>query len=125
MLWRVQKYFTPPVDVIELPDKVLIVVEIAGMHSEDFNISLMHHRLVISGVRRRPAYDMAAHHRVEIGFGEFRMDIPIPWTVEPDMVTANYDNGFLQVTLPRRPERQIPVTTRVELTSEENGQTHD
>ena len=109
MLWTLSKNFTPPFDVIESGDQITVLVEIAGMQSEDFSINLMNRHLIISGTRRRPPVGGTAYHRVEIGFGEFRLDIPLPWTVEQDKVNAVYREGFLQIDLPRRAEQHIPV----------------
>jgi len=109
MLWTLSKNFTPPFDVIEVGDRIVVLVEIAGMQAEDFSINLTNRHLVISGTRRRPVAGGTAYHRVEIGFGEFRLDIPLPWTVKQDQVNAVYREGFLQIDLPRRSEQQIPV----------------
>lgn len=109
MLWRSNNRFTPPVDVIELTDQIIVFVEVAGMKPDDFKISLVNGRLIIGGMRRRPDMGIVSHHRVEIGYGEFMIDIPLPWSVENDMVTAAYQDGFLRVALPRRAERQIRI----------------
>lgn len=110
LLVRSKKNFTPPFDVIELEARIVVLVEVAGMQLQDFDITLSNHYLVIRGIRHRPTYEAnTAYHRVEIGFGEFRLDIPIPWSVQRDNVSANYREGFLHVELPRLPEKQIRV----------------
>lgn len=110
MFWRPNsRKFTPPYDVIELADKIIILVEVAGMNSNDLKINLAHKRLVITGVRHRPNLDSQAHHRVEIGFGDFRLDVPLSWSVEQEMVSASYRDGFLQIDLPRRAEKQVRI----------------
>ena len=107
--------FSPPVDVVELPDQIIILVEIAGMQAQDFNISLVNQTLVISGVRHRPPFEnQGAYHRVEIGFGEFRLDLPLPWSVQKDVVSATYRDGFLKIDLPRQAEKQIQIAETTE-----------
>jgi HSP20 family protein len=106
----VHRPFAPPTDVIELSDRLLVLVEIAGMRSDDLKIALLNRHLVISGFRERPQLSGSAYHQVEIIFGEFRVEIALPWPVERDAVQAAYNNGFLQVELPRELPRQIPVT---------------
>jgi HSP20 family protein len=101
--------FTPPTDVIEMGDKVVILVEIAGMRTSDLSITLLDNQLVISGTRERPQFQHPAYHQVEIGFGEFRIEVNLPWSVERDGVSASYEAGFLQVELPRKTGRQIPI----------------
>lgn len=116
-MWAVQGFlvrvpvrqFTPPTDVIEMDDRILVLVEIAGMKGDDFRIALDSKRLVIAGQRPRPHMPDAAYHQVEIGFGEFRVELPLPWTVKEDEVTAAYQNGFLKVELPREEARRIPI----------------
>jgi HSP20 family protein len=108
MVWRPNSRFTPPTDVIELADRMIVLVEIAGMRASDFNVALFNHRLIITGTRERPSIQ-GAYHQVEIGYGEFRVELMLPWQVEQDEVSASYREGFLQVELPRRPERAIRV----------------
>lgn len=110
-VWRPQRQFIPPTDVIELPDKVLILVEIAALRPADLNIALVENRLVITGTRERPPLANAAYHQIEIGYGDFRIEIGLHWTLLRDQVTASYRDGLLQIELPRQPESHISVKT--------------
>jgi HSP20 family protein len=108
-IWLTRQRFVPPTDVIELADKIVVVVEIAGMRAHEFNVALNTNQLVITGTRERPPLQNAAYHQVEINYGEFRVEITFPWTVEQGGVTAAYRDGFLQVELPRIPDSRIHV----------------
>lgn len=108
-VWRSARQFTPPTDVIEFADKVLVLVEIASLHPSDLNITLLDDRLVIAGTRERPPLPNAAYHRVEIGYGEFRVEVTLHWSIQRDAVTAAYRDGLLEIELPRQPESQITV----------------
>lgn len=109
----VKRRFAPPTDIIEHPDRLVIVSEIAGMQPDDFQITLTKHRLVISGRRRSPLDTLLTAQlqprQIEIGYGEFRIEVLLPWSADGDQVTATYRDGFLQVELPRHPDRTIPV----------------
>ncbi|MBE2269668.1 MAG: Hsp20/alpha crystallin family protein [Anaerolinea sp.] len=116
--WMIQGYtvwmtnrrrFEPPTDVIELADKIIVVVEIAGMRAHEFNVALNGTQLVISGTRERPMLQNAAYHQVEINYGEFRVELTFTWNLSSNGVTAAYRDGFLQVELPRMPENRIHV----------------
>ena len=109
MIFRPHSRFTPPADVIEFEDRLAVMMEIAGMKTSDFNISLMNNHVVISGTRERPTLQGAAYHQVEIGYGDFRVEIALPWSVDQDGVSANYRDGYLHVELPRKPEKPIRV----------------
>lgn len=104
-----RRAFRPPFDVYETDRQIVIKVEIAGMQDEDFDISLHGRILRISGIRRDSPGKLA-YQRMEVNYGEFRLDIRLPHTVDEAEIEATYDRGFLLVSVPRRPhERRIPV----------------
>lgn len=109
MVFRPNSQFTPPTDVIEFDDKVLVIIEIAGMKASDFSVSLSTNQLTVSGTRERPSFPGGAYHQVEIGYGDFRVEVALPWPVDQDDVTAAYREGFLQIELPRRADRAIRI----------------
>jgi HSP20 family protein len=110
VVWRgSNRRFSPPTDVIELPDRLVVIVEIAGMRAGGFNVVLLEGRIVITGRRERSSHEHAAFHQVEIGYGEFRIEVGLPWSIDRDQVSASYRDGFLQVELPRRAQVQIRV----------------
>lgn len=109
MVFRPNSQFTPPTDVVEFDDKVLVRIEIAGMKASDFSVSLTPNQLIVSGTRERPSFPGGAYHQVEIGYGDFRVEVALPWPVGEEDVSAAYREGFLQIELPRRAERAIRI----------------
>lgn len=104
-----RRAFRPPFDVYETDRHIVIKVEIAGMREEDFTIALDGRVLSISGARRDPSGKLG-YYRMEINYGEFRLDFRLPHPASEDEIEASYDRGFLSVSVPRRPpERRIPV----------------
>jgi HSP20 family protein len=123
MTWRLSRRFTPPTDIIELPDhRIRVLVEIAGMQPDNLNITLVNRTLVISGIRKRSLDGFTAYHQLEIGYGEFRIEVPLPWSIEQDEVIANYQDGFLQVDLPRRAETKVAV---IDVSAREKAERND
>lgn len=106
----------PLTDVYEDDDGIVVRVEVAGMRSEDFSISLAGRTLVVAGTRVDPA-PKRTYHQMEIRFGKFRAEVYLPWTVELDDVEASYEEGFLTVCLPRPGSQRVPV---VEVEQEED-----
>jgi HSP20 family protein len=106
----------PPTDVYDDDDGVVVRVEVAGMRSEEFSISLIGtgtgagRKLVVAGTRVDSA-PKQMYHQMEISFGEFRAEIDLPWSLEPEDVEAGYEEGFLIVRLPRPRPRRVPVAT--------------
>ncbi len=90
----------PPTDVYETSDTVVIKVEIAGMSPEDFEISFENRILQIHGYRtdreRKQSY-----HCLEIPYGEFLSEVYLPGNYAHEQIEAQYENGFLRITLPK------------------------
>jgi HSP20 family protein len=98
----------PPTDVYENDDGVVVRVEVAGMRGEDFSISLAGRRLVVTGTRV-DAEPKRTYHQMEIRLGEFCAEVYLPWPVELEGVEANYEEGFLEVHLPRPRGQRVSV----------------
>ncbi len=101
-LWR------PPTDVYETEDKVIIRVEVAGMHDGEFSISFDQGVLLISGQRQEIA-EKRAFHQMEINYGEFITEIEIPVPIDIDKIEAIYQDGFLKVSLPKAQPKKIKI----------------
>jgi HSP20 family protein len=98
----------PPTDVYETEEGYTIRLEIAGMNVEDFFIQYDQNLLVVSG-RRPMAIQKCAYHRMEIPTGEFIAAVELPVQVDINAATAEYENGFLTIQIPRK----IPVNIEV------------
>lgn len=98
----------PPIDVYETDDRVVVLVEIAGLAPDDYEVLLSGRTLVISGERRDPA-EKLAYQQMEIRHGKFRAQVHLPWALESDSYQATYENGFLKITLLKAQVRRVPV----------------
>lgn len=87
------------VDLYEDKDNTYVRAELPGVNRADINVEMVEDYLTISAVRKTPAAD----GKGEASFS-FSRSISIPEAVQADRVTANYENGMLTVTLPKREE---------------------
>ena len=110
---RQPKIWRPPTDVYETDGCVVVKVEIAGMDQSHFSISLDANRLVISGVRHDPAAKLG-YQQMEILYGHFETEVHLPRAIDEDRTEATYDNGFLNVRLPKAQPRHVPVVSTEE-----------
>lgn len=94
------RLWTPPTDVYETEQDVVVRVEIAGMQKSEFSILLEGNLLTIQGNRPDVA-GRRAFHQMEIPFGEFRSQVELHWEIDHTAVRAEYKDGFLVVTLPK------------------------
>ena len=105
---RRSPHWRPPTDVFETVEMVTIRVEIAGMVESEFVIVLDGNLLSIRGARADIA-ERRAYHQMEIRFGEFIVEVPLPCPVEVEKAQAIYQNGFLKVELPKMRAAHIPI----------------
>jgi HSP20 family protein len=98
----------PPTDIYENDDTLVVRVEIAGMSENDFEIAISGKKLSIQG-NRPDISEKRAYHQMEIRYGEFGIEIELPFPVSGEKTEALYRNGFLHVWLPKELPRQIPV----------------
>jgi HSP20 family protein len=101
----------PPTDVVEEKDRLVVLVEIAGMRAGEFHLSIDAQRLVIAGSRATRDRDCVAYHQLEVRYGDFRTEVLLPWRVDEENVTAHYEDGFLRVELPRLAAEDSRVIT--------------
>lgn len=100
--------WSPPTDVFDTGDEIIVRVEIAGMREHNFSIMLDGRKLLITGVRNLPQ-ERCAYHQIEISSGEFRVDVDLPHPVMVDKVEAAYKDGFLRVELPKAKPKRIHI----------------
>jgi len=98
--WRPAGGRTP--DIYETASAFEIVVDLAGVGDDDFEVQLFEDALVVEGQRRLLApRESAVYHAASIRQGPFRMNLPLPGPIDADRVEAHYDRGLLRVTLPK------------------------
>ncbi|MEN8241788.1 MAG: Hsp20/alpha crystallin family protein [Chloroflexota bacterium] len=102
------KIWQPPTDMYETEDSIVVQIEIAGMRSAEFLISLEKRTLAIGGVRQTKVPGGACH-QLEIPSGEFVSILELPASIDYDRVEAEYSDGFLQVVLPKA----LPSTIKI------------
>jgi HSP20 family protein len=90
--------------MFETDRQYAVRVEIAGMQDAEVNIAVEDRELAIYGLRQPPS-EQAAYHQLEVRFGEFLSVVELPGAVDIDAIKAEYQDGFLIVTLPKAVSR--------------------
>ena len=107
--------WNPSVDIYENKDQIVLEAELPGMKQEDFELTVENNVITLRGERRFEKLDDADnYHRVERSYGAFTRSFTLPQTVSAEGATAEYQNGVLRVTLPKREEtksRRIEIST--------------
>lgn len=106
--------WSPSVDIFENKDQIVLEAELPGMKQEEFDLSIENNVITLRGERRfEKTQETDNYHRVERSYGAFTRSFTLPQTVSGEGATAEYNNGVLRVTLPKREEtkpRRIQVT---------------
>src|SRR4026207_2486477 len=97
--------WAPSVDIYENKDQIVLEAELPGMNQEDFDLSIENNVITLRGERKFEKTDETDnYHRVERSYGSFTRSFTLPQTVSAEGATAEYNNGVLRVTLPKREE---------------------
>lgn len=97
-------HWSPPCNVYEVDDTVRVLVEIAGIQRDQLDLRIEPDRLILRGTRSEPSDFGGNYQQMEIAFGEFELDVALPVHVDAEAAQAWYQDGFLQVSLPKIPE---------------------
>ena len=104
----------PAVNVTQDENNLYVRAELPGMKQEDFDLSIENNVITLRGERRFEKSDESDnYHRVERSYGAFTRSFTLPQTVSGEEAQAEYNNGVLRVTLPKREEaksRRIEIT---------------
>lgn len=99
--------FRPDVDACETAAALEIVVDLAGVDEDDFEMHLFEDALIVEGTRRLPPpAEAVMYHAATIRQGPFRVEVPLPVPIDTERVEARYDRGLLRVTLAKRKEAE-------------------
>jgi HSP20 family protein len=96
----------PAVNIKETKDDFLVEVAAPGMNKDDFKIEIDNGLLVISTEKEEKSEDMkdGEFTRREFSYQSFRRSFTLPKTIHDDKVKANYKDGVLMITLPKKEE---------------------
>ena len=109
---NVELPFRPAADLYETPEGLVLRMEIPGAVREELGIDLAGQELIVRGRRRPlPPANVSRVLHYEISYGSFERSFHIPMAIDPEGVRARYEQGILEVRLPRQHprSRRIPV----------------
>ncbi len=105
--------WAPAVDIFETENELFLKADLPGVEMKDIDIQLENGTLSLRGERKfENQTSEGGYHRVERSYGSFARYFTLPDTLNPEAVKAEYKNGVLTVTLPKKEvakPRQIKV----------------
>jgi HSP20 family protein len=110
----VLRRWSPAVDVVETDDNFVLRADLPGVSESDVKIELYDNVLILSGERKASHEEnKKGYYRVERSYGHFSRSLTLPEGVDADGIKASFDNGVLEVKIPK-PEQRKP--RKVEIT---------
>lgn len=95
--------WTPASDIYETESGYLIAMDLPGIDREALEIDINENRLVVKGTR---AIAESRQHRSERPRGKFFRTYSVPASVDQGRIAAEYKDGVLQISLPKRTEQK-------------------
>ena len=104
----VARRWMPAMDLLETHEDFVLRADLPGMTESDVNIELEDNVLTVSGERKAEREDKReGFYRMERAFGSFSRSLTLPKGVDPEAVSASFDQGVLEVRIPK-PEQRKP-----------------
>jgi HSP20 family protein len=106
--------WAPAVDIYETPNELVVKADLPDVNEKDIDVRVENNLLTIRGERKfEKSVSEENFLRVERAYGSFSRSFSLPNTANAEAISAEYKNGVLTVTLPKREEskpRQVKVT---------------
>jgi len=98
--------YRPPMDIYQYSDRYELHLDLPGSSADQIEATIDDDVLTVQGrVAVRYAGDITPIH-AEFGVGDFERRVRLGEDVDPDQLSAGYQDGVLRLVLPKRAERQ-------------------
>ncbi len=107
--------WSPAVDIYETENELVLKADLPDVSQKDIDVRVENQTLTITGQRKfEQDQDSKGFHRIERSYGSFMRSFAVPNTFDTDHISAQYQNGVLTVTLPKK-EAAKPRQIKVEV----------
>ena len=94
----------PNTDMYEEKGKLVVKTELPGINEKDLEVTLEENMLTIKAEKKEEVAEDATHHARERYYGKYVRSISLPFHVDGDKVSATFENGILELRLPKAEE---------------------
>src|SRR5580693_916752 len=113
--------WAPPVDIYETPNELVVKADLPDVNEKEIDVRVENNLLTVRGERKfEKSVSEENFLRVERTYGAFSRSFSLPNTVNAEAIAAEYKNGVLTVTLPKREESK-PRQVKVSVNAASNG----
>ena len=109
--------WAPAVDIFETENELVVKADLPDVNEKDIDVRVENNMLTVRGERKfEEKAEKENYLRVERTYGTFSRSFRLPNTVNNETIQADYKNGVLTVTLPKRAESR-PKQVKVNVTN--------
>ncbi len=110
---RSESIWTPQVDMYDDENNIIVRVDLPGMEKEGIEITVTGNILTIAGEKRQEKeIKKEDYRRFERSYGAFQRSIMLPPDADTDRAVSSYENGVLEIKLPKK---AVPQKKRISL----------
>lgn len=96
-----------PTDVFHSDERLVIRMDLPGVRPDDVDVTVQENTLIVNGTRAFPDEGREARFmRRGIFYGDFTQRVALGKGLDVERITASYDNGVLELTIPYSEEVQ-------------------
>lgn len=107
----------PPANIIEDEKGFKLELSVPGFKKEDFDINIEQGALIIRSEKKEESNKEEKNYsRKEFSYSSFSRSFQLPDNINENNISAKYDNGVLQLTIPKKeiaeakPKKQIKIS---------------
>ncbi len=105
----------PSVNIIENEKDFVLEVVAPGFKKNEFDINLDNHVLTVSrDIEQKEDETNVNYTRKEFIYGNFSRSFTLPKSIKFDNIAANYNEGILSITLPKK-EEEAKLTREIKV----------
>jgi HSP20 family protein len=111
-----EREWMPSVEMFEKDNTYIIKAELPGVKPGEIDVSVTDHNLTIKGEKQASRETKNEDYYLsEVSYGSFMRSIPLPENVDADRVEASFEDGMLEITVPKMAltqPRKVAVSAR-------------
>lgn len=106
----------PAVNVLDTNNEFIVEMAVPGLKKSDFVVHVDNNILSVGAeIKSETNEENENYTRREFGYSSFKRTFAIPDSVESDHIFAEYNDGILKITLPKREEAKKKPLKNIEI----------
>ncbi|HMG15748.1 MAG TPA: Hsp20/alpha crystallin family protein [Saprospiraceae bacterium] len=106
----------PSVNIKEGSDDYKIEIAAPGLQKADFNIAIDNTKLTVSTKKEQSSEETKDKFtRKEFSYSSFSRSFDLPDSIQAEGIKASYDNGILEIMLPKKAEAKQQLNRTIEI----------